>query len=353
MNTAPTPHGLDAIAGAARAAGRGGPPPVELWNPPFCGDLDMRIAADGTWFYLETPIGRPALVKLFASVLKREGDRYFLVTPVEKCGIAVDDAPFLAVELHVRAAAIAARLLHFRTNVDDWVACGSGHELRFEPEPATGGLKPYLHVRRGLWAKVTRALFYDLVELGEEREIDSRRMFGVASDGDFFAMAPADRIEGLRLMDVAPPSGGDRAGPDFFARARARLSLEVPAGVARPRAPQAGVAISISNRFWERAGVQATRPAAVLIPVVDRPEPQVLLTQRTELPSHPGQIAFPGGKIDPYDESPAAAAMREAARGDRTCTAADRTDRLSRSLSHLLRLPHPADAGACARGLSA
>ncbi len=193
MNTAQTPHGLDAIAGAARAAAHSGLPPVELWNPPFCGDLDMRIAADGTWFYLGTPIGRPALVKLFASILKREGDRYFLVTPVEKCGIAVDDAPFLAVELDLQQSD-RGQVLHFRTNVDDWVACGSDRALRFEPEHATGGLKPYLHVRRELWAKITRALFYDLVELGEEREIDGRRMFGVASGGDFFAMAPADQL---------------------------------------------------------------------------------------------------------------------------------------------------------------
>ena len=98
---------------------------MHLWNPPFCGDLDMRIAADGTWYYLKTPIGRPALVKLFASVLKREGDKYFLVTPVEKCGIIVDDAPFLAVELKVEEAP-GGRVLHFRTNVDDWVACGGG-----------------------------------------------------------------------------------------------------------------------------------------------------------------------------------------------------------------------------------
>ena len=97
--------GLEAITGALRRAGAKGPPPVERWNPPFCGDLDMRIAADGTWFYLKTPIGRPALVKLFASVLKREGDKYFLVTPVEKCGIQVDDAPFLAVELDVEQSA--------------------------------------------------------------------------------------------------------------------------------------------------------------------------------------------------------------------------------------------------------
>jgi hypothetical protein len=191
------PAGLDAIAGAAKRAGERGPPPLHLWNPPFCGDLDMRIAADGTWFYLKTPIGRPALVKLFASVLWREGDKYFLKTPVEKIGITVDDAPFTAVEMRAEGEG-AARVLHFRTNVDDWVACGPGHALRFEPEPETGGLKPYLHVRRELWALVTRALFYDLVELGEERDIGGRRMFGVASGGEFFAMAPADDLKGLR-----------------------------------------------------------------------------------------------------------------------------------------------------------
>jgi uncharacterized protein len=199
-----TPHGLDSITAAARAAGRKGPPPVHLWNPPFCGDLDMRIATDGTWFYLKTPIGRPALVQLFASVLKREGDKYFLVTPVEKCGIVVEDAPFLAVELAVERAerseaapAAHGQVLHFRTNVDDWVACGPEHALRFEPEPETGGLKPYLHVRSNLWAKVTRALFYDLVELGEERDIGGERMFGVASAGEFFAMAPAASLKDL------------------------------------------------------------------------------------------------------------------------------------------------------------
>jgi hypothetical protein len=188
--------GLDAIVGAARQEGKKGPPPVHLWNPPFCGDIDMRIATDGAWFYLKTPIGRPVMVKLFASVLKREGDKYFLVTPVEKCGITVDDAPFLAVELKIEEGP-RGRVLHFRTNVDDWVACGAGHALRFEPEPGTGGLKPYLHVRRDLWAKVTRALFYDLVALGEEREIDGQRMFGVASAGEFYAMAPADHLKDL------------------------------------------------------------------------------------------------------------------------------------------------------------
>jgi len=189
--------GLDAIAGAAKRAGERGPPPVHLWNPPFCGDLDLRIAADGTWFYLKTPIGRPALVKLFSSVLWREADKYFLVTPVEKIGITVDDAPFTAVEMRQEGEG-AARVLTFRTNVDEWVACGPQHALRFAPEPDTGGLKPYLHVRRDLWALVTRALFYDLVELGEERDVDGRRMFGVASGGEFFAMVPADELKGLR-----------------------------------------------------------------------------------------------------------------------------------------------------------
>jgi uncharacterized protein len=186
--------GLDGIAQAARREGGKGLPPVHLWNPPFCGDLDMRIATDGTWFYLKTPIGRHALVKLFASVLRREGDRYFLVTPVEKVGITVDDAPFLAVEMKVEHGA-DGRILHFRTNVDDWVPCGRDHALRFEAESGTGGLKPYLHVRRDLWAKVSRPLFYDLVELGEERDVDGQRMFGVSSAGEFFVMAPADSLK--------------------------------------------------------------------------------------------------------------------------------------------------------------
>jgi hypothetical protein len=188
------PTGLDAIAGAARDAARKGPPPVHLWNPPYCGEIDMRIAADGTWFYQKTPIGRIALVRLFASVLKRESDRYFLVTPVEKCGIVVDDAPFTAVEMQVGNQG-SEPVLHFRTNVDDWVACSPDAPLRFEPEEGTGGLKPYLHVRCGLWARVTRALFYDLVERGEERDVDGTRMFGVASAGAFFAMAPADSLK--------------------------------------------------------------------------------------------------------------------------------------------------------------
>ena len=186
--------GLEGLAAALPREKRGSPP-VHLWNPPFCGDIDMKIASDGTWFYQKTPIGRPALVKLFASVLKREGDKYFLVTPVEKVGIVVEDVPFLAVEMTVIAPEqdVLLPVLRFRTNVDDWVDAGPGHGLRFETE-ASGGLRPYLHVRSDLWAKVTRALFYDLVELGEERVIGGKAMFGVVSGGEFFAMAEAKAL---------------------------------------------------------------------------------------------------------------------------------------------------------------
>lgn len=190
----------EAVAGGleslAARIGKGRHPPVEKWNPPFCGDLDMRIASDGAWFYLGTPIGRPALVKLFASVLKREGDKHFLVTPVEKAGIRVDDAPFLAVELEIENRGPEQNLI-FRTNVDDIVRCDSEHRLRFEPEEGTGGVKPYLHVRRDLWAKVTRALFFDLVALGEVREQGGARMFGIHSANEFFSIAPEETIKGI------------------------------------------------------------------------------------------------------------------------------------------------------------
>src|SRR4030088_1619807 len=124
-------QGLEGLTVAARdaananAAGKG-LPPVHLWDPPFCGDLDMRIAGDGTWFYMGTPIGRPALVRLFSTILKREDGKHFLVTPVEKVGIRVDAAPFMAVEV-VREGGGWGRVLRFRTNVDDWVLCDSAH----------------------------------------------------------------------------------------------------------------------------------------------------------------------------------------------------------------------------------
>jgi len=190
---------LDGLTSAARDAATSaktgkGLPPVHLWNPPFCGDLDMRIARDGTWFYQGTPIGRPALVRLFSTILKREDGKHFLVTPVEKVGIQVEDAPFLAVEMR-KEQQDNGRLLQFRTNVDDWVPCDAAHWLRFEAA-ADGGLTPYLHVRADLWAKVTRALYYDLVDMGEERVVDGHSMFGIVSGGEFFAMADAEQVRG-------------------------------------------------------------------------------------------------------------------------------------------------------------
>ncbi|MBI3699368.1 MAG: DUF1285 domain-containing protein [Afipia sp.] len=190
--TANPAHRLDNLTQAARGAAAKGLPPVHLWNPPFCGDLDMRIATDGTWFYLGTPIGRHALVKLFSTILKHEDGKYFLVTPVEKVGIRVDDAPFMAVEMAEEGEG-ASRKLTFRTNMDDWVPCNPEHRLRFEMA-SDGGITPYLHVRSDLWAKVTRALYYDLVEMGEERIVDGREMFGVVSNGEFFAMADAVHV---------------------------------------------------------------------------------------------------------------------------------------------------------------
>jgi hypothetical protein len=174
--------GLEALLKAQ--AGKG-PAPVEQWDPPYCGDIGLRIRADGTWLYRDSPIARPALVKLFASVLRKDADgRHFLVTPAEKIDVAVEDAPFLAVELEVRGSGPAQRLI-FRTNVDDIVAAGPGHPLRFAIEPDSGGLKPYLLVRGGLEALVTRALTYDLAELAVKEE---GRGLGLWSGGQLYPM---------------------------------------------------------------------------------------------------------------------------------------------------------------------
>jgi uncharacterized protein len=183
------PQPADALGRLKAALGEQGsgkgPPPVERWNPPFCGDLDMRIAVDGTWFYMGTPIGRPALVKLFASVLRKDPERFVLVTPVERVGIAVEDVPFLAVEMAVEGEG-RDRMLAFRTNVDDLVEVGPDHPLRFESD-ADGALKPYVLVRGLLWARLTRALTYDLVELGEDRSDDgSEAEFGIFVRGAFY-----------------------------------------------------------------------------------------------------------------------------------------------------------------------
>ncbi|HVH04328.1 MAG TPA: DUF1285 domain-containing protein [Amaricoccus sp.] len=185
---APAPS-ADALAAAARSAGRRGPPPVHLWDPPFCGDLDMRIARDGTWFYLGTPIGRKPLVRLFSSILKREGDRYFLVTPVEKVGITVDDAPFVAVDFTAEGAGRDQRLT-FTTLTEDSVTAGPDNPIRVTRDPATGEPAPYVHVRSGLEALIDRKSFYRLVEIGQEQGPD----FGVWSGGAFFGFMPAAEL---------------------------------------------------------------------------------------------------------------------------------------------------------------
>jgi uncharacterized protein len=177
------------LAGLKDIQKAGGLPPVHLWNPPFCGDIDMRIAADGTWFYMNSPIGRKPLYTLFSRVLRRDGDDYFLVTPVEKCGIKVDDAPFMAVRMAVEGEGRAQRL-SFETNVDEHVLLNAEHPLRFADEAETDGLKPYVLVRANLEALVSRALFYDLVALGCVVE----GWFGVWSAGVFFPMKRAGEI---------------------------------------------------------------------------------------------------------------------------------------------------------------
>lgn len=171
---------LDAVAAAAGA--HKGLPPVHLWNPPLCGDIGLKIARDGTWFYQNSPILRSGLVKLFASVLRRDADGHFLVTPVEKVPIEVEDAPFLAVELRKDGD----RLI-FRTNLDDEVCADAEHPLRFEQDE-TGGLKPYVKVRGDLWALVTRALTFDLVDLMQVRQVNGREVTGVPSGDAFFVM---------------------------------------------------------------------------------------------------------------------------------------------------------------------
>ncbi len=172
-------------------AGGKGHPPVDLWNPPFCGDIDMRIAQDGTWFYMNSPIGRKPLFKLFASVLRHDEDgKYYLVTPVEKCGIRVDDAPFLAIRMQTEGEG-RSQILRFETNVDDEVQVDAEHPLRFEAEAGTAGLKPYVLMRARLEALVSRALFYDLVAKGT---IEGE-WFGVWSTGQFFPMQKASEID--------------------------------------------------------------------------------------------------------------------------------------------------------------
>lgn len=179
----------ESLANSARKAAHSGLPPVERWNPPFCGDLDIRIARDGTWFYLGTPIGRPELVRLFSSILRKEDDRYFLVTPVEKVGITVEDAPFVAVDFNRLADG-----LEFVSNVGDRVMAGSEHPIRVARAPQSGEPSPYILIRRNLEALIDRKSFYRLVDLGERAEHEGAEWFGLRSGGVFFPVIPVAEL---------------------------------------------------------------------------------------------------------------------------------------------------------------
>ncbi|WP_108388438.1 DUF1285 domain-containing protein [Yoonia sediminilitoris] len=179
----------ESLASSARAAQKGGLPPVHLWNPPHCGHIDMRIARDGTWFYMGTPIGRFELVKLFSTILRKDGDDYVLVTPVEKVGITVDDAPFVAVDFNQTDEGLV-----FETNVGDFVTAGADHPIRVVRDDVTGEPSPYVLVRANLEALIDRKSFYRLVDIGEEADHEGERWFGVRSQGVFFPIIPAEEL---------------------------------------------------------------------------------------------------------------------------------------------------------------
>ncbi len=186
----PTAEGL---AASARAATKRGLPPVHLWNPPDCGDLDIRIARDGTWFYLGTPIGRPELVRLFSTILRKDGDRYVLVTPVEKVGIVVDDAPFVAVDFTAEGSG-EAQSLTFETNLGDFALAGPDHPIRVERDPDTGEPSPYVLIRAELEALIDRKSFYRLVDIGAHHDVDGQSWFGLWSQATFFPIIPSAEL---------------------------------------------------------------------------------------------------------------------------------------------------------------
>jgi uncharacterized protein len=180
-----TGHSLAAIAAALADRKL---PPVDQWNPPYCGPIDMRIARDGTWYYLGSPIGRAAMVKLFSTVLRRDADGgYYLVTPVEKLGIQVDDAPFVAVEVLSEGAG-RERSLGFRLNTDDHVLAGADHRIRVDIDPETQEPSPYIHVRGRLEALINRPVFYELVELAYQESGAMSDVLGLWSQGIFFEL---------------------------------------------------------------------------------------------------------------------------------------------------------------------
>ncbi|MEM9129289.1 MAG: DUF1285 domain-containing protein [Pseudomonadota bacterium] len=179
----------ETLAEAAREANQKGLPPVHLWNPAFCGEIDMRIARNGTWFYQGSVIERPEMVKLFSTILKREGDTYFLVTPVEKVGITVDDAPFVAVDFD-SAGEAEQRVIVFETNVGDKVIAGKHNPIRMTRDANTGEPSPYVLVRKNLEALIDRKSFYRLMEICEEHE----GWFGLWSEGQFFRVIAAEEM---------------------------------------------------------------------------------------------------------------------------------------------------------------
>ena len=190
MTADPAPSGLAGVTAAAKTAGERGLPPVHLWHPEHCGEIDIRIRKDGVWFHEGTPIGREALVRLFSTVLRLDPDGYHLVTPVEKLKIQVEDAPFIATRVD-QAQGERGQTLRFQTNVGDVVGAGPDNAIRVETDPSSGEPRPYLHVRRGLEALIARPVFYELVELAVERDTPEGPRLGVASNGAWFPIAPA------------------------------------------------------------------------------------------------------------------------------------------------------------------
>ncbi len=186
------PTAESVLASAGKATGKGSPP-LHLWNPPFCGDIDMRIARDGTWFYLGTPIGRPGLVKLFSSIIRREGDAYYLVTPVEKVGITVDDAPFLAIDVESVGTDHNQRVT-FTTQVGDTAVAGPANPLRVMRDAVTGEPSPYILIRANLEALIDRKSFYRLIDLCQHKVHDGANWFGLWSDGAFFPIIPSAEL---------------------------------------------------------------------------------------------------------------------------------------------------------------
>ncbi len=185
----------DSLIAAAKEAQKGGKlPPVHKWNPPFCGDIDMEIRRDGTWFHEGTPIGRAPLVRLFSTILKREGEKYFLVTPVEKVGLRVEDAPFVAIDFEA-AGKGESQIVTFTTNVGDTVIAGADNPVRVVRD-VDGEPSPYVMVRAGLEALIDRKSFYRLVDLGEHHEVDGVAWFGVWSAAQFFPIIPVAELHG-------------------------------------------------------------------------------------------------------------------------------------------------------------